>query len=478
MSKTPRLICALLAALVLTSCGGQTITPETTTASDTTAEETTAAPEYVKPDKTFGGKTVNILLWERNQFAVTEETGDVVNDATYRRNSKVEELFDIKITTDVRNGYVGEYGTWMSTLNSSILAGDDAYQLAGGYGYRLTSDALNGNFMNVKDNPYIDFSKPWWPANLLEAADIGGHMTAVMGNIDPLYYDVTYAIFFNKKLAEENQLGDLYALVKDGKWTLDRLIEYSTAGHRDLNGDSKIDDEDLYGYITDWNMCIDAFIQACEIKTTEVGADGMPRVTGLSERYIDVQDKLKTFIKGSGAVRFNTDSDDDVKLFAGGHGLFYSTRFQKIPTLRAMDEDFGILPYPKWDEAQEDYVTYNNIGNATTFVVPITADETLTGCVLEALAYYGYKDIQPEYYERALKGKGTRDSESEEMLDIIFDNIKYEFTQVYSFSFGDQKAPVMCMRMSLKEDKDLASLWASSEGLFKETMDKLIDTLK
>ena len=303
-------------------------------------------------------------------------------------------------------------------------------------------------------------------------------MTAVMGNIDPLYYDVTYAIFFNKQLAEENQLGDLYALVKDGKWTLDKLIEYSTAGHRDLNGDSKLDDEDLYGYITDWNMCIDAFIQACEIKTTEVGTDGMPKVTGLSERYIDVQDKLKTFIKGSGAVRFNTDSDDDVKLFAGGHGLFYSTRFQKIPTLRAMDEDFGILPYPKWDEAQEDYVTYNNIGNATTFVVPITADETLTGCVLEALAYYGYKDIQPEYYERALKGKGTRDSESEEMLDIIFDNIKYEFTQVYSFSFGDQKAPVMCMRMSLKEDKDLASLWASSEGLFKETMDKLVDTLK
>ena len=84
----------------------------------------------------------------------------------------------------------------------------------------------------------------------------------------------------------------------------------------------------------------------------------------------------------------------------------------------------------------------------------------------------------PEYYERALKGKAARDNDSEAMLDIIFNNIEYEFTEIYSCSFGDQKSPSMTMRISIGENRDLASLWASDENLYDETMKSLINTLK
>ena len=143
------------------------------------------------------------------------ENGDVINDAVYRRNNKVEDLFDVKLKFDVRDGAVADYATWISTLNSSILAGDDAYQLAGGYGIRLTSDSLNGNYQNLKNNPYIDFTNPWWPSNIIEASDIGGNMFACIGNIEPLYYDMTYAIYFNKKIADEFKIGDIYKIVTD-----------------------------------------------------------------------------------------------------------------------------------------------------------------------------------------------------------------------------------------------------------------------
>ncbi len=87
---------------------------------------------------------------------------------------------------------------------------------------------------------------------------------------------------------------------------------------------------------------------------------------------------------------------------------------------------------------------------------------------------YGWKDILPEYYERALKGKATRDSDSEAMLDIIFNNIEYEFTEIYSRNFGDQKAPSMMMRVAVGENKDISSLGPRTRIFIKRLWHRLL----
>lgn len=464
--------------LALFSCGDNTQKEQETTSD--AESETTVQGDGFSIDKTFDGKEVNILLWSLANFNATEETGDVINDAIYRRNSKVEDLLDITFSYDVRVGHGGDYSTWLSTLNSSILAGDDAYQLAGGYGYVLTADTLNDSFMNLSENPYIDFDKPWWPSNILESADLGGKMTVCFGNLDSRYYDTTYAVYFNKRLAENNKLDDLYSLVNDGKWTFDKFAEYSVQASSDIDGDGTLTDNgDIYGTLFNQTMTVDAFINSCDVKITKKNSDGMPELLGLTEKYVDVYDKLYDLIKNSGSVRYQGSSgEENDGIFMNGLSLFMLNSLESAHTLRSMDDDFGIIPYPKYDEDQDSYYTYNAIGNSTAFVVPVTSDETLAGCVIEALAYYGYNDVLPEYYERALKGKGTRDDESAEMLDIIFDNIYFDFTQIYSRNFGDQKAPSMVLRMSLRTDTGIASLWASDENMFNSTMEDLINSLK
>lgn len=302
-------------------------------------------------------------------------------------------------------------------------------------------------------------------------------MFACIGNIDPIYYDVTYGVFFNKKIADEFNIGDIYKMVNDGTWTLDKMFELAENSARDLNGDTKIDENDQYGYLTDMWMSYDAFIHACDIKITETGSDGYPKLIGLTERFVDAQKKISEFINNSGVVGINSGLDRRT-MFGDSKSLFLADALEAAHILRAMSDDFGIVPYPKFDEAQDGYHTYNAIGNSTAFVVPVTADETLAGCLLEALAYYGWKDVLPEYYERALKGKTIRDNDSEAMLDIIFNNIEYDFTEIYSFRFGDQKSPSMTMRISVHTNSDLASLWASDENLYDETMKSLINTLK
>ena len=154
--------------------------------------------------------------------------------------------------------------------------------------------------------------------------------------------------------------------------------------------------------------------------------------------------------------------------FMNGQGLFLTESIGKAHIMREMRDDFGILPYPKYDEAQESYQTYICDGNTTGFSIPITADAEKSGMILNALNALGMSDVRPEYYDRALKGKAARDNDSVAMLDIIFNSISDDFTQFYAYCFGDQESPWMMMHGSILNEKNLASLWTSEQA--KETL--------
>lgn len=482
-----QILSAIMAlSLLLPSCSQGTVPEDTEKETDSGPDgfvgDTTADDGYAPPDKDFGGRTLNFYMWTENKFSASEETGDIIEDAVYKRNRKVEELFNVSFTYDIRTGDWQTWKDWIGVLNSSILAGDDAYQLVGGYGYRLARETLGDTFQNLKENPYIDFSKPWWPANITDAANAGSRVGLCFGNLDPNFYDTTYAVYFNKKLADDNSIGNMYDLVYDGKWTLDKLFEFSEAGARDLDGDTIIGENDQYGLILDKTMSVDAFLQSSDIMISEKDADGIPTLLGLSEKLVDLQESLRDFIYRSGSVLYEAD---DMNLLTGvfmsGRSLFFANNLSRAHTLRDMNDDFGIIPYPKYDEAQDGYKTYNAIGNSTAFAIPTGADSELAGCVIEALAYYGWNDILPEYYERALKGKVARDNDSEAMLDLIMDNIEFDFIQIYSycfaFKYGDKMSPSLALRMSVQTDSELTSFWASNQNIYDEIMSGLITSI-
>lgn len=476
--KLTALTLALLLASGTAACGSAEQQPDVT---DTTAADTTTAePEYELPTGDFGGKEFNIMLWEHSLIPVTEETGDVVDDALYKRNRTIEEMYNIMFNFNVveqGKNSTGNFGQWFNTLNASILAGDDAIQLAGGYTYQLTSYTFEGGFANVLDLPHISYDKEWWPQQLMKAGNLGGSMNVLIGNLDPDFYGRIYAMFFNKKIAAEYKLPDFYELVKDGKWTLDKMMEITSNVSADLDGDAAMTDKDQYGAALCWNMGTDAFLNACDIPIIETGKDGNPSLLGLTDKYVELYEFLKTFYQDSGNALQAANEITNL-IFEEGRALLGGFPLMNALTYRDMETDFGIIPYPKWDKAQESYYSFCNMGDATGYVVPVTADPEMIGCVLEAMAYYGYQDILPEYYEKALKGKGARDDESAEMLDIIYNSVGFEFTQIYSGVFGNQQAPSMMLRMAFKNNQELASMWAERENLYKETMEKLIATLK
>ena len=100
MQKAPRVLAALLAALLLASCGsGMTQTDGT---SDSTGETSTEPEETKDPlmddlgEYDFGGYEYRVLSAEYDPngtfvlFDTEEETGEVLVDSLYKRNLEIE----------------------------------------------------------------------------------------------------------------------------------------------------------------------------------------------------------------------------------------------------------------------------------------------------------------------------------------------------------------------------------------------------
>ncbi len=224
MKRTTSFFALALAALlllpILAGCsGGGTETAQTTAADvQTTADTTPVETEYQPPVKDLGGKDFAIYAWTLSDIGAEEVTGESLNDATFQRNALVQEYYNCKFRFTITPGQStgGTFPTWYSTLTGTILAGDDAFQLVGGYCYRLAMHTMEGSFQNLSLFPALDFSQPWWAQEFQSEGNLGGALYVVTGYADNSFYDKTYAVFFNKDLAADLKLPNLYDLVNEG----------------------------------------------------------------------------------------------------------------------------------------------------------------------------------------------------------------------------------------------------------------------
>lgn len=138
-----------------------------------------------------------------------------------------------------------------------------------------------------------------------------------------------------------------------------------------------------------------------------------------------------------------------------------------LQTRREMVSDFGILPYPKLDENQNDYINCPTSFRMQVITIPVTnARMEVTGAVLEALAYHSLDTTVEAYYEANLQGKVSRDNESRQMLDIIFSTVTYDLIETYRW--GELFA-VVCN--GINDPSTFASGYAAAEKAAQTAMD-------
>ncbi|MCI8387508.1 MAG: hypothetical protein HFE63_03460 [Clostridiales bacterium] len=475
------LLLSMIAALAScqSSRGGVT---EKDSTDDTTpvTEPVDDSPRLELPaDADFGGETFRMLVpTQKNYEYISEEaTGDVVSDAVYERNQKVEELLNVTFEFVDRPGEWSDRNTYNGIITSSILANDQEYDLMTGYVVITLPLAAEGYFINANTINYLNLDNPWWVQGMNDDLAIDGKLYGFIGDASLSLYKDLAVMYFNKKILNDYNLADPYDYVRNGSWTIDTFAGLIKGVSSDLNNDGKLTfGDDMVGFMNN-PVANRSLATSTEMKMISMGKNGVPELGELSERSVDIYDKLYKLFMENGNVVMNPQDEYDIqtKNFTEDKALFMNALLNAADNMRDMPSDFGIVPFPKADENQEHYHTQIGTSTNMMFIPQTTRNADMVGMVCEALSYYSMIDVVPKYYEVALKEKYTRDDDVKEMLEIIRESAMMDFNFAYSTCFDPFTNSITEYRQGWPEN--LTSYHASNLPKWQSTLNDLVEKI-
>jgi len=481
---TSLLLCLLILVPTLTACASDNNNNADITDADTTTAAETQAElsnddlflQVVErlPEKDYGGADFNIAYrtpdnikyWHARDIFAEGETGEPINDAVYKRNTTLEDEFNIKITQYTHAD------TPSNRVKTTVTAGEDVYALmSDGFQY-LCNLAISGYLFDYYDVPGVEPTNEWWDQRMVEDCSIMDKLYFLTGDISMMDNYGTWCILFMKAFIEEYSMKNPYDLVRNGSWTMDELLTMTRMVTRDLNGDGEMKvTDDLYGFYSEGYNTYGLWAGAGE-KIVTKNSDDVPELTVYSERSASVMDKVFEIQYDIGTITNNTDYFNYLDSY---HAFMRFGGMKMISDARSsLENDFGVLPSPKYDETQDSYYTTYSNNNLTAYSIPISvSDVEKSGIILEAMAELSLYSLTPAYYDTTIIGKAIRDTDSQEMIEIILDNRNYDLGA--TFDWGSS----LTMFTSMYADKatDFASRCASIETAAVTAIDKFVESL-
>lgn len=481
------LLTIAILASAFTACSKDETAETVKTETQPQAEEITEAETADPTDRTtiddglgqynFGGREFRIATTDYNQnnMDVEEISGEIVKDSIYERNSRVEERFGCVINNIHVEGYEG-LQKWMRT---AIAADEDAFDLANQHVVLFGGTITEGNFMNLRNIEQIDFSRPWYSPSTSNELTFNGKTYMAIGDMDLSAIGRTWCVIYDKVQADAYNLPDLYEIVNKGEWTFDKSLELTGSIYEDFNGDGQQDNDDYYGNISNSGSAVNAYLWAFGEKVLSV-ENGEIVNTYYTEKLTNIVQKLTDAFHGGGI------HSDYNYVSPNGHPQYYGWEmYQKEKALmingrieytldyfRELENDYGVIPYPKYDLEQDQYYSMVDGGHCV-MAVPVTVSDTeFVGVIFEALNADSYKYVVPEYYDTALRFKGLRDQQSFDMMDMITNSRVFDMGYVHDNWKG---ASFIIEKLVTNNDPNIASYWAANKKAIEMYYDTIIE---
>lgn len=435
MKKTVCFLLSLLFLLTLVACK-ETNNPNDGTTLPSGTETGVTDPLSLLPERDYENYQFTFLnvdsgiFWQKFIINADELTSDIIEGEVYRRNRFIEEKFKIKIKEENSSDPI-------TKARNTIGAGEDVYDVLSVRADLASSLISAKALLEWSEIPYVDLTKDWWCQDIQRDLSIRGKTFFTSGDLSLTSYDCTSLFVFNKQVAEEHQFGNLYQLVREGKWTFDKLSEMMKAVTRDVNNDGFKYQDDYYG-IFSYDGLYTELLAASGVRLVSKDENDLPVLTAKTERFEKAFTKILEIIN-SDNVFFNIDTPQfsegkgNVKKFVEGEVLFYSDVLFWIFQMTDMEADYGILPNPKFDESQEKYICTINPTTVVLAVPYIASDVERTGIILEALAIHSHFNMIPRYYDEIVTIRNVRDEDSREMITLAFQNRIIDLGSVYNF---------------------------------------------
>jgi hypothetical protein len=423
-------------------------------------ESETELNDWLPDDLNFGGDKITFIShyregWTSGEIAVEGLISEPVNDAVYERNKAVEERLGVEIVSIEEHN--NDPGVVVNKVATAVKSGTHEYDVMAAACYTSVNQSISGTFADLRGTEWLDFEKPWWSEGFNEVIEYNGAQYAVTGDMVLSLYRFAFVTIFNKDIFTDAGQTHLYDYVQNGTWTLDKQIELVPLFHKD-NGNARQDKEgDVYGLVSNDYLSVDPYWSSCMVDIIKKNGDGDYEIVFNVDKLHNVCDKtLRLFYEcGDATYNFKHEGLDDEQayirdMFADSYAAMATVRILELEagSIRNMEDEFGVVPMPKYDEAQTRYRTLLH-DQFTVACVPTTAaservDEI--SAVLEAMASTSYKTVRPAYYETTLRTKIAKDPQSAEMFDLIVDNVYIDAGIIYTnalVSFHDKFRGIM-----------------------------------
>ncbi|MBO6065414.1 MAG: hypothetical protein J6P36_03235 [Lachnospiraceae bacterium] len=180
------------------------------------------------------------------------------------------------------------------------------------------------------------------------------------------------------------------------------------------------------------------FMYSSGMRNATKNADGIAEITLNDPRMQGMVEKTVALLRNRSVTMFVADFGGDVTYslfvptFIDNRLLFHFNWVHMSFELRDMQADFGIFPFPKYDEGQDRYYCYDATGYQQFVLVPATNSVLdVTGCVLDSMGYHAMELITPAFIETSVTDKMLRDEDSAKVLAILNANRVYELYDLF-----------------------------------------------
>ena len=449
------------------------------TADAAQAPETEAPIVYPVDACDYEGASFNVLapkwgMYDKYFFA-DGQNGETVNDAIYEREQFVEDHLGIAYSYKL-DGTIADI---RPTLQASVMAGDDPYQLVLTHCMKDIGTMVTGNLLyNWKKLPGVNLDAEYWNRSSNENHTVAGKQFYAISD-----YMITdpCAVLFNTGMIKDFGLDNPYDLVRSGKWTLDTMIGMAQKVTGDLDGSGVMDINDRYGISSGDNWTWSSFLYSSDISMVKIADDGSMKLTLNNDKTVSLIEKLHTLINGSDDIfiySYKETADKQLRIDSG-RVLFHIEALNAMDQYRETEVEYGIIPLPKFDEEQDEYHSLDWSG---LMCIPLTVkDPGMVGKTCEMLAYISGDTTIPAYYDKLLGNKLARDADSQEMLNVIFDNIVYDAGMSYfglDWTSGFQSLFYTISNLVVaKQSADFASFYASNADKAQAAIDAFYEAV-
>lgn len=420
----------LFTVFPLVACGKL---PENSNVPGTTTGKTTENDPYAEYDwTTFEEDTsVRLLNWEgrlwntlsKVDYTQSDLSGDKVENAIYGRNRLVEERMNVTLK-------VVESANTLNDYRIVISGGDQLYDAVFLKNYDIPTCISEGTLANLYAIPELDLSRDWWSPQFNSNLVFDGRLYMAATSLHLMSFEQTIATYFNRVIYQNHGYDNtLYEVVQSGKWTFETMYRYMTE-LSNLNGDETYNEtgKSIFGCATfgDWLGVLSSNVGS----VIALDKDGQPTYigpSGVSEYF----DKIYEWFTPEGMQIGKSDNYD--MMFHDRCAVFSLISFGNARVFRDMEDQYGILPSPKFTESA-DY--RSPMGASLILVVPAGSTTTgKTALVLDALSYVSYTSVYPVYYESLCYG-GRTNPEDIAMIEIIEKSRWADLGLTYGLSYG------------------------------------------